>query len=103
VTITNRSDETERLVAASSPRAGRVELHEMAMEGAVMRMRPAEALSIAPGGVLELAPGGAHLMFFDVTAPFVDGEQIPVTLSFERAGEIDVTLPVRRSATHAAH
>jgi periplasmic copper chaperone A len=96
LTIANSTAENDRLVAAASPRAERVEIHEMAMDGAVMRMRRAEALDIPAGEQVALAPGGLHLMFFGVTQPFAEGEEIPVTLTFERAGAVDVTLPVQR-------
>ncbi len=103
LTIVNGAAEADRLVSATSPRAGRVELHEMAMAGDVMQMRPAGALAIAPGAEVVLAPGGLHLMFYDITTPFAEGEEVPVTLTFERAGAVDVALPVRRPATGAAH
>lgn len=95
-TIVNGAGEADRLVSLSSPRAARVEVHEMAMDGDVMQMRPVEAVEIAAGAELALAPGGKHLMFFEVTAPFAEGEDIPITLTFENAGAMDVSLPVRR-------
>jgi periplasmic copper chaperone A len=86
----------DRLVALSSPRAARVEVHEMSVNGNVMRMRAIEGGLEAPaGGVVTLAPGGLHLMFTGVTAPFTPGEEIPVTLTFERAGVREITLQVR--------
>lgn len=98
--IGNGGDADDRLLSASSPRAARVEIHEMVMEGAVMRMRPVEALVIPAHGEATLAPGGQHLMFFGVTAPFVQGETVDVRLVFETAGEVAVSLPVRQGATH---
>lgn len=100
LTISNATGEDERLIAAASPRAARVEIHEMAMDGAVMRMRQVGALDIPAGETVALAPGGMHLMFFGVSQPFTEGESIPVTLTFERAGEVEVTLSVRRRAAH---
>ncbi|WP_206454819.1 copper chaperone PCu(A)C [Aurantimonas marina] len=95
LTIVNSGTDVDRLVSVSSPAAGRVELHEMAMEGEVMRMRAlTDGLTIAPGEAVSLRPGGNHLMFFDVAEPFEEGANIPVTLSFERAGTVDVSLPV---------
>jgi len=74
------------------------------MDGAVMRMRAVEALPIPAGGQIELTPTGRHLMFFGVTQPFTQGENIAVRLTFEHAGEIDVSLPVRpQSASHSGH
>lgn len=98
LTIANSSAADDRLVAAASPHAERVEIHEMAMDGAVMRMRQVEGLDVPAGQQVALAPGGLHLMFFGVAQPFAEGEEIPVTLTFERAGAVDVTLPVQRGA-----
>lgn len=104
LTIANGAGEADRLVAASSPRAGRVEVHEMVMTGDVMQMRPAAAIEIAPGAEVALAPGGLHLMFYEIATPFAEGEEVPVTLTFEHAGDLDVSLPVRRpSGGHVTH
>jgi copper(I)-binding protein len=97
LTIVNNGAEADRLVSAASARAASVELHTMSMDGAVMRMRPIEGgVAIPAGGAAVFAPGGAHLMFMGVTAPFAEGESVAVTLTFERGGEINVDLPVRR-------
>lgn len=107
LTVVNGTAAEDALVGASSPRAARVEVHEMTMEGGVMQMRAVERLVIPAGGSLELAPSGRHLMFFGVTQPFAEGETIPVTLTFEHAGTIEVALPVQRagaaSASHGEH
>lgn len=104
LTIANESGQDDRLVGARSPRAASVEIHEMTMDGAVMRMRPVESLTIPAGESVTLAPGGLHLMFIGVTEPFAEGEEIPLTLTFEHAGDMDVTLPVRRGgASHDSH
>lgn len=96
LTIANGTDAEERLVSVSSPRAASVEIHEMSMDGAVMRMRVvAGGLSIPRGETAFFQPGGLHLMFTGVTQPFAPGETIPVRLHFERVGERDVSLPVR--------
>jgi len=95
VTIRNDSDAEDQLIAASSPRAGSVEVHEMAMDGAVMRMRAMAALPVPAHSEVVLAPGGMHLMFMGVTQPFAVGDDVPVTLTFANAGQVEVTLPVR--------
>lgn len=102
LTITNPTNADDALIGVSSPRAGRAEVHEMIMEGGVMQMRAVARLPIGAGQTLTLSPGGRHLMFFDVAQPFAEGETIPVRLRFERAGDVDVSLPVRRP-THAGH
>lgn len=95
VTIVNGTSADDQLVGASSPRAQRVELHEMTMDGNVMRMSRVDTLAIAAHGEIALAPHGQHLMFFGVTQPFVQGERIPVTLTFARAGQVNAELDVR--------
>lgn len=93
--IANAGAESDRLTGASSPRAASVEMHTMTMTGDVMEMRQVDALDVPAGGAASLSPGGNHLMFIGVTQPFAQGEDIPVTLTFEHAGAIEVTLPVR--------
>ena len=100
LTISNRTASNDRLLSATSVRAERVEVHEMTMTGAVMQMRPVGRLEIPAGRDVQLNPGGMHLMFFVVTEPFTQGQIISVRLVFERAGAIDVDLPVSRSAPH---
>lgn len=105
LTITNPTNTIDHLLSATSPRAERVEVHEMSMDGAVMRMRQLQRLEIPAHGEVRLGPGGNHLMFFGVREPFAQGQEIPVRLVFEHAGTVDVSLPVRRSApaNHNAH
>ncbi|QFG35060.1 hypothetical protein BDE18_3615 [Paracoccus pantotrophus] len=94
LTIANGGDE-DRLVAAHADFAGRTEIHEMAMEGEVMRMRELpDGLAIPAGATVELKPGGYHLMFMELKQPLVEGETVNVTLSFEKAGEVSLPLAV---------
>lgn len=104
LTIVNRGAAADRLVAVTSPRAGRVEIHDMAIENDVMRMRPVEGgLVLEPGASVELAPGGLHLMFLDVRGAFADGEQVPVTLEFETAGKAEISFDVRAIGARDVH
>ncbi len=96
LTIANVGQVEDQLVAASSPRAARVEIHEMSDDNGVMRMRQVPSVTILPGGEAHLAPGGHHLMFFGVTQPFAEGEEIPVELRFQSGAVINVSLAVRR-------
>lgn len=95
LTITNEAGEADSLIGAASPRAGRVELHEMRMDGAMMMMRRVDAITVPARGETRLAPGGYHLMIFDMPAPIVAGERVPVTLTFAHAGAILVEMDVR--------
>lgn len=93
--VTNGGQTPDRLTAASSPAAGRVEVHEMQMDGGVMRMRElAQGLAVPPGATVELKPGGYHLMLMELRAPLAAGATVPVTLVFERAGRVDIQLKV---------
>lgn len=85
----------DKLVGASSPAAARVEMHVTEKKGDVMRMREVKAYDIPAGGSFELAPGGAHLMLVDLKAPLKEGAKVPLTLRFEKAGEMKVELQVR--------
>lgn len=100
-TIENHAAEADRLIAATSPRANRVEIHEMSMDGAVMRMRQLDGIDIPPGATVVLAPGGLHLMLMDQPTPLATGEEIPLELTFEHAGALTVTAQVQSGApTH---
>ena len=84
----------DQLVSASSPVAGDVQLHEMSMEGNVMKMRQVKDISVPAGAAVELKPGGLHLMLMNIKAPLVAGQMVPVKLKFAKAGEVEVKLPV---------
>jgi copper(I)-binding protein len=89
------SGTADRLVGASSPVAAKVEMHVTEKKGEVMRMREVKAYDIPAKGSFELAPGGAHLMLVDLKAPLKEGAKVPMTLRFEKAGEVMVELQVR--------
>ena len=95
LTITNMGDADDRLVSARSDVAGSTQIHEMRMEGDVMKMTELpDGLVIPAGGTISLAPGGYHLMFMDLKQAFTEGESVSVTLTFEKAGSVEVELPV---------
>ena len=84
----------DQLVSASSPVAGEVQLHEMAMDGNVMKMRQVKDIVVPANGAIELKPGGMHIMFMNIKAPLAAGETVPVKLKFAKAGEVEVKMPV---------
>ena len=88
MTIKNKGDAPDRLVAAASPVAERVELHVHIHEGGVMKMRQVPGFDVPADGQFVLKPGGAHLMFVNIKRQIKEGEKIPVTLTFEKAGEV---------------
>lgn len=88
-----------RLVGVSSPVAGVVEIHEMAMDKDVMRMRAVTGLDLTAGQAVELKPGGYHVMLMDLKRPVKAGEVVPLTLTFETTGQARQTLEVRAPVT----
>lgn len=101
------------LVGAASPVAGVAEVHEMKMEGDVMRMRAVESVELKPGQPLQLKPGGYHVMLMDLKAPLAVGTTVPLTLTFrtprgeQRQLEVQVPVsavpPKEAGAAGAAH
>jgi copper(I)-binding protein len=93
--IDNRGTADDRLLSVTMERSGRAEIHEMSVTDGVMRMRELPTgIAIPTGGVVELKPGGLHLMFMELTASLKQGERLDGTLTFERAGKVDVSFAV---------
>jgi copper(I)-binding protein len=94
-----------QLVGASSPVAGVTEVHEMKMEGDIMKMRPVSALDIPAGKMVELKPGGYHVMLMDLKAPLAKGGTVPLTLVFKDArgaeSKMELKVPVTTVAPGA--
>lgn len=96
MTITNKGTVADRLVSARSNTSDKVEVHEMRMDGNVMRMRElAKGLEIPPGATVTLKPGSYHIMFMELKTPFAKDAKVPLTLVFEKAGSIDIQLDVQ--------
>ena len=81
-----------RLVGASSPVAGVVEIHSMKMEGGVMKMSPVTGVDVPAGKALKLAPGGYHVMMMDLRQPLRAGDKVPLKLTFELDGKVRQTV-----------
>ena len=101
--LNNKAGSPDRLVSASTPLARKVETHVTLRDGDIMRMREVKGYEIPANGRFELKPGGPHLMFVDVKKPFAEGDVMPVTLRFEKAGEKKVAFRVGRGAPGDAH
>ena len=80
-----------------------MQLHEMSMEGNVMKMRQVKDIAVPAGGSVELKPGGLHLMFMNIKAPLSAGETVPVKLTFAKAGEVEVRMPVNVMGQNVKH
>ena len=96
LTIENKGATADRLIGGSADIAGKVEVHQMATRNGVMTMRPLDSgLTIDPGKTVKLAPGGYHLMMFDLKSPLKQGDKVPVTLDFEKAGKVELSFDVQ--------
>ncbi len=96
----NGGKEADALIGVSSTAADVVQLHDMRMEGSVMRMRAVPSLAIGPGQHVAMKPGdGYHLMFIGIHKSWKVGDKIPLTLRFEKAGRVDVTVKVEDRAS----
>ena len=102
LTITNSGAADDRLVSASTPAAGMTQIHEMKMDGDVMKMNELpDGLVVPAGQTVKLEPGGYHLMLMKLTGPLVEGTKVPVTLTFEKAGTVEVEVEVGGIAAKA--
>jgi copper(I)-binding protein len=97
-TVTNKGSEADRLIAAASPAAEKVELQSIRVVGYGITMRPMEkGLGLPPDTTITLKPRGYHLWFLDLKKPLAKGERVPVTLTFEKSGTRQIELVVEDS------
>jgi periplasmic copper chaperone A len=95
MTITNNGSAPDRVNCVSSDAAAQCQIHTMAMDNGVMKMRPVEGgLEILPGQTITLKPGGFHMMLTDLKHPLEAGGTMKATLKFDHAGTVDVEYPV---------
>jgi copper(I)-binding protein len=95
LTLDNAGPQADALVSASSEVARTTELHEVKQDGGVMKMRPVEKIPVPAGGKVDLKPGGYHVMLIGLTRDLKPGDTVPVTLRFERGGEMRVEAAVK--------
>lgn len=99
MSIENTGDAPDRLISVTSPYANHVEIHKMVeAPGGVTRMEPMPEIAIAAKSHADLIPGGLHLMLMDLKSPLKTGQEVPLALSFEKAGMIDIKAPVQTLA-----
>jgi copper(I)-binding protein len=101
--VENRSAAPDRLLGAESDVSATAEVHETVTEAGVARMKPVDAVAIAPNGRLELKPGGYHLMLSGLKRPLREGERFAAALIFEKAGRVAVTFTVRGIGAETHH
>ncbi|MCY1267821.1 Copper chaperone PCu(A)C [compost metagenome] len=106
--VHNKGQAADRLLGVDTPAAGKAELHEHVHVGELMKMQPVQdGVAIPAGGAATFAPGGYHVMLFDLKQQYRDGQRFPLTLHFEKAGDVQVEVAVQKQApatdAHADH
>jgi periplasmic copper chaperone A len=94
VIVTNKG-KADRITAVSSPLAGRIEIHTTTMKGGIMRMRPVKQIDVPENGRVEFKTGGPHLMVLGVKQSFKSGDNLPITVVFEKAGAIEIKFTIK--------
>ncbi len=98
LSIKNNGSETDTLVSVASPVAAKTQLHQTTNDGGIMKMRQVErGVAVAPGATVEFKPGGYHIMLLGLKQKLDDGQHIPLTLTFAKAGAIDVEAYVEKT------
>lgn len=96
LTLENRGKDADRLLAADSPAAKKTEIHTMSMVGNVMKMREADGIELAPAAKVTMKPGdGYHIMLIGLKQQLKVGDTLPLTLTFEKAGKVEVSVQVQ--------
>jgi copper(I)-binding protein len=102
--IINSGTAPDRLIGGSVEVANKFEVHEMSMDGGVMKMRELKnGIEIAPGATVELKPGSYHIMMMNLSRPLAKGDKVKGSLSFEKAGKVDVEFTVEAMGGVPAH
>lgn len=95
VQIDNKGKQRDRLMSATTAGMNRVELHTIITENGVAKMREVTGIDVPASGSVKLSPGGFHIMFLGLSEPFKAGATVPVTLKFEKAGEVKVNFEIK--------
>lgn len=101
-TVRNAGKAADRLTRVASPAARVVEIHSMTMDGTLMKMRPVAGIEIPAGGELALGSGGYHVMLIDLARPLAAGDKVPLRLTFEHAGTVDIVADVEPAGARGA-
>ncbi len=92
----------DRLVGVKGEVANKVQLHQSVMEGGMMKMKHVDGIDIPAKGMATLAPGGFHVMMMGLKKPLMVGHSFPLTLVFEKAGELKINVEVRKLGAKGA-
>lgn len=96
-------DRPDRLLSVTTPVAEKAELHEIMQREGMSHMHPVDAVAVAPGKPATLAPGGTHIMLMGLRQGLAEGGSFPLTLHFEKAGDVALTVLVRAAGAMPAH
>ena len=102
LTIVNLGTKADRVTGLSTPMAGTAQLHGHLMEGGLMKMRRVDSLALKPGESVTLKPGGHHIMLMDLQAPLLAETHFPLTITFEHALPVEVTVQIKPFDTNAS-
>lgn len=103
LTIVNHSSSADRLIRASTPLAEKVQFHQENDDNGIMRMREMAAVAIGPGTSVTLNPGGTHIMIAGLKQQLREGQTLPLTLEFEKAGKIELQVPIAKAGAMGDH
>ena len=96
MTLINNGASADRLVSAATPAAEQVQFHRQTEDNGVSRMREVHNVELSPGGKVIFKPGQMHMMIVGLKQPLKEGQSFPLTLQFEKAGPMDVTVPIEK-------
>ena len=96
MSMTNKGATTDRLLSAMTPMADKVQFHEETEDNGVSRMRELQSVDVKPGAKIVFHPGGMHMMLVGLKKPLAEGQTFPLTLRFEKAGDMQVTVPIEK-------
>ena len=94
--LKNNGASADRLLSATTPLADQVQFHKETEDNGVSRMREVHNVELEPGAKITFKPGEMHMMLVGLKQPLIEGQALPLTLQFERAGNIDVTMPIEK-------
>lgn len=104
LTLENKSSSADALVSVKTTAANSVEIHTMSMDNNVMRMREVSSIDLKPGEKIVMQPGnGYHLMLLGLKAPLKTGDKLPLTLTFKKAGKVDLIISVEDARSTGAN
>lgn len=94
MTLMNKGGSADRLIAATTPLAGKVQFHKETEANGVSHMSEMQSVKIEPGAKVVFKPGDMHMMLVGLKQPLTQGQTFPLTLQFQKAGKVEVTIPV---------